>query len=110
MTGVGAAGLPREPRKASFVVRSGRFVKRRVRRALLWALRPVVGRLAQGDDPGVLAVRSLRMEASENRHRANRLETEIVGLGQRLADAEDVRLSERLDRIERALSDRGIIE
>lgn len=104
------AGLPREPRKPSLVRRSGRFVKRRVRRAILWALRPIVGRFVEGDDPGVLAVRALRLEVSENRHRANRREMEIVSLGQRLADAEDARASERLDRIERALRDRGILE
>ncbi len=92
------------------VIRSGRFVKRRVRRVLLWALRPIVGRLVQGDDPGALAVRALRLEVSESRHRANRREMEIVNLGQRLADAEDASISERLDRIERALRDRGIIE
>lgn len=110
MSSEGAKGAVVAPPTSGFVRRLLRFVKRRVRRALLWAIRPIVGRLVRADDPGVLVVRDLRSRLEEIQEAISLREREVVFLGRRLADLEDGGLSERLAAMERALRDRGILE
>ncbi len=96
--------------RPGFVRRVARFLKRRIRRSVVWAARPWVDRQLRRDRPDALVVQDLSLRLEDVRRQSERREKETVRLGQRLADLEDDDLSRRLDAIEELLRKRGILK